>query len=81
MQTNIPSNLQANSEQVRAAPDKCNTKCYMEAITFNLSNKDNHLWNGMITDLSANFARVSATQTKFWCKLCEAKRHKVMPTM
>ena len=43
MQTNIPSNLQANSEQVRPAPDKCNTKCYMEAITFNLSNKDNHL--------------------------------------
>ena len=43
MQTNIPSNLQANSEQVRPTPDKCNTKYYMEAITFNLSNKDNHL--------------------------------------
>ena len=66
---------------------------YIEAITFNLSNKDNHLWNDMITVLSANFAQVSATQTEFWCKLnyqiepktnkgkCEAKRHKVMPTM
>ena len=47
----------------------------------------------MITVLSANFAQVSATQTEFGCKLndqiepkknigkCEAKRHKVMPTM
>ena len=81
MQTNIPSNLQANSEQVRPTPDKCNTKYYMEAITFNLNNKDNHLWNGMITVFNASFAQVSATQTEFWCKLCEAKRYKVMPTM
>ena len=43
MQTNIPSNLQAKTEQVRPAPDKHNTKYYIEAITFNLSNKDNHL--------------------------------------
>ena len=35
MQTNIPSNLQANIEQVRPAPEKYNTKCYIEAITFN----------------------------------------------
>ena len=65
----------------------------MEAITFNLTNKDNHLWNDMITVLIANFAQVKATQTDFWCKLnyqietktskgkCEAKQHKVMPTM
>ena len=81
MQTNIPSNLQANIEQVRPAPDKWYNKYYIEAITFNVNNKDNHLWNGMITVLIANFARVSATQTNFWCKLWEAKRHKVMPTM
>ena len=93
MQTNIPSNLQANIEQVRPAPNKLYTNYYIEAITFNLSNKDNHLWNDMITVLSANFAQVSATQTDFWCKLnyqiqpktnkgkCEAKRDKVMPTM
>ena len=49
-------------------------------------NKDNYLWNDMITALSANFAQVSATQTEFSCKLnyqiepkinkgkCEAKR-------
>ena len=43
MQTNITSNLQANNEQVRHAPEKCNTRYYIEAITFNLSNKDNHL--------------------------------------
>ena len=42
MQTNIPSNVQANIELVRPAPDKYNTKYYVEAITFNLSNKDNH---------------------------------------
>ena len=69
MQTNIPSNLQANIEQVRPAPNKLYTNYYIEAITFNLSNKDNHLWNDMITVLSANFAQVSATQTEFWCKL------------
>ena len=56
MQTNIPSNLQANSGQVRPAPDKYNTKYYIEVITFNISNKNNHLWNDMITVLSANFA-------------------------
>ena len=62
-------------------------------ITFNLSNKDSHLWNDMIAVLSANFAQVSGTQTDFWCKLnyqiepkankrkCEAKQHKVMPKM
>ena len=37
MQTNIPSDLQANIEQVRPGPDKYNTKYYIEAITFNLS--------------------------------------------
>ena len=80
MQTNIPSNLQGNIEQVSPAPDKC----YIEAITFNLSNKGKHLWNDIIT---GNFEQVSATQTELWCKLnhqiepkpnkgkCEAKRH------
>ena len=43
MQTNISSSLQANIEQGRPAPDKDNTKYYIEAITFNLSNKDKHL--------------------------------------
>ena len=93
MQINIPSNLQANIEQVRLAPDKWYTKHYIEVITFNLSNKDKNLWNDTITVLSANFAQVSATQTEFWCKLtyqielkankgkCEPKRHKVMPKM
>ena len=33
-------------------------------MTFNLSNKDNYLLNTMITVLSANFARVSATETE-----------------
>ena len=61
METNIPSNLEANIEQVRLAPEKKNTTYYIEAITFNFSNKDNHLWNDMVTALSANFAQVSAT--------------------
>ena len=65
MQTNIPNNLQANIEQVRPAPDKCNTKYYIEAITFNLSNKGSHLLNDMIAALSANFAQLSPTQTEF----------------
>ena len=39
------------------------------AMTFSLSNKDNYLWNAMITVLSANFAQVSATQTECWCKM------------
>ena len=56
MQTNIPNNLQGNIEQVSPVPDKC----YIEAITFNLSNKGNHLRNDMIT---GNFEQVSATQT------------------
>ena len=43
MQTKIPINVQANNEQIRPAPDKYNTKYYAEAITFSLSNKDNHL--------------------------------------
>ena len=93
MQTNIPSNLQANSKQVRSAPDKYNTKYYIEAITFDLSQKDNHIWNDMIAVDSDNFAQVSATQTEFWCKLhyeiqaktnkekYEVKRHKGNPTM
>ena len=55
MQTNIPRSLQANVEQVRQAPNKYNTKYYIEAITFNLSNKDKHLLNDMFTALSANF--------------------------
>ena len=46
MQTNIPSNLHANNEQVRAAPDKCNTKYYTEAMTFNL-------WNDMSVSLAS----------------------------
>ena len=40
---------------------------YIEAITFSFSNKDNHLWNDMITVLSANFAQLRATQAEFWC--------------
>ena len=65
MQTNIPSDLQANIEQVRPAPYKYNTKYDIEAITFNLSNKDNYLLNDMITVFSAKFAQGSATQTEF----------------
>ena len=65
MQTNIPSNLLDNIEQVRPAPNEKNIKYYIVALTFNLSNKDNHLWNDMIAVLNANFAQVSATQTKF----------------
>ena len=42
MQTNISRNVQTNIEQVRPAPDKYNTKYYLEAMTFNLSNKNNH---------------------------------------
>ena len=64
MQTTISSKLQGNIEQVRPVPDKCNAKYYIETITFNL-NKDNHLWNDIITFFSANFAQVSATQTEF----------------
>ena len=69
MQINIPSNLQASIKQVRPAPNKENTKYYVGAITFNLSNNGNHLWNDMITVLSANFSQVSSTPTEFWCKL------------
>ena len=43
MRTNIPSNLQTNIEQVRPALDKYNTKYDLEAMTFNLSNKDNRV--------------------------------------
>ena len=43
IQINIPSNLQANIEQVAPALDKYNTKYYIESITFNLNNKANHL--------------------------------------
>ena len=38
MQTNIPSNLQANTEQVRPVADKLYTNYYVEAITFNKDN-------------------------------------------
>ena len=49
-----------------------NTIPNIYAMTFSLSNKDNYLWNAMITILSANFARVRATQTECWCKInCE----------
>ena len=41
MQTNVPSNLQAN-KQVRPVPDKNDAK-YLEAMIYNLSNKDNYL--------------------------------------
>ena len=40
MQTNIPSNLQANIEQVRSASDKYNTEYICNE---NLSNKINYL--------------------------------------
>ena len=63
MQNNIPSNLQANIEQVRPTSDKYNI-LNIYAMTFNLSNKDNYLWYTMITVLSDNFAQVSATQTE-----------------
>ena len=43
MQINMPSNLQTNIEKVRPAPDKKNSKYYLEATTFNLSNKDSNL--------------------------------------
>ena len=43
MQTNILSYLQTNIEQARPAPDKWNSKYYIEVITFNLSNKGKHL--------------------------------------
>ena len=69
MQINMPSNLQTNIEKVRPAPDKKNSKYYLEATTFNLSNKDSNLWNDITTVLSANFAQVSTTQTECWCKL------------
>ena len=58
MQTNIPSNLQTNIEQVIPLPDKYNAEYDIEAMTFHLRNKDNHLWNDMITVLSTNFAQV-----------------------
>ena len=49
-----------------------NTILNIYAMTFNLSNKDNYLWNAMIAVLSANFAQVSTTQTECWCKMnCE----------
>ena len=62
-------------------------------MNLNFCNKDNHLWNDMISVLSTNFALVSAIQTECWCKLnyktqpetnkglCEAKQNKVMPAM
>ena len=43
MQTNIPINLQANIRPVIPVPDKKYTQYYRETITFNLSNKGNHL--------------------------------------
>ena len=64
MQTNIASNLQANLEQVRPAPDKYYNKYHIETMTFNVINKDNHLSNNMIIVLSANFTLVRATQTE-----------------
>ena len=66
MQTNIPSNLQADIEKVRPAPDKYNTRYYIEAINFNLSNKDNHLWNDMINVLNTNFAKVKLNNDLNW---------------
>ena len=69
MQTSIPSNQQANIEQVRPASDKYNTEYICNE---NLSNKINYLWNAMIAVLSANFAQVNVTQTECWCKMnCE----------
>ena len=62
-------------------------------MNFNVRDKDNQLWNGMITALGANFALVNAAQTESWRKLkyetqlkiykgmFKTKRHKVMPTM
>ena len=62
MQTNIPCDVQANIEQVTPASGKQNTEYYLEAMTYNFSNKDNHLSNDMIIFLSANFTRVGTTQ-------------------
>ena len=70
MQTNIPViyRLTLNKSDLH----QTNTILNIYAMTFNLSNKDNYLWNAMITVLSANFAQVSATQTECWCKMnCE----------
>ena len=48
-------------------------------MTFNLSNKDNYVWYIMITVLSDNFARVSATQTECWCKWTVKRTQKQRP--
>ena len=70
-----------------------NIKHYIETITFNHSNKDNHPWNDMITALMLTLhssAQLKLNSDVNWTiKLsqkqkkgkCEAKRHKVMPTM
>ena len=67
MQANIPSNLQTNIPQVRPVPDKYNIEWYLEAMTYNLSNKDNHLWNescriqfDTMTNLSRNWVVFTA---------------------
>ena len=43
MQTNISSNLQANTEQVRPASEKYNLEYNTEVMTLDLRNRDNHL--------------------------------------
>ena len=43
-------------------------------MTFNLRNKDNYLWNAMITVLNANFAQASATQTEWTVKRPQKQR-------
>ena len=53
MHTNIASNLHANTEQVRPAPDKGNTEKYIEVMIFNFS-----------TDLSANLAQFTTAHAK-----------------
>ena len=55
-----------------------NIVLFIKAITFNLSNQGNYLWNDIIPVLSANFAQVSATQIRAsskqncirWCQQC-----------
>ena len=43
MQTNIPSNLQSNIEQVRPVPDKHNDDYFRRTSLESLSSKENHL--------------------------------------
>ena len=89
----IPSNLQANIKQVRPAGDKKYTKYYIEAITFNPAIRTNiyeMTWSPssvLTLDIQRNSNWILKTEFKLSQKQlrnkikCEAKRHKVMPTM